>query len=281
MKIVGLVIIFMLLVFSVVTVIIPGSHSYKQKNPVVEIGKEIAKPLAKVDQIAPELGNALDQVDIKLPAIPGARKEKPGEDKTLTDHSGAIFSNMDLPKANFAGSTLTAAQFNGALLDGAVLEGANGADVNFAGAHMAGANLTASVLHGDFSGAELRKVVARGGDFNGSTFAGGDLSFASFSGASLRKTVMTDVYGAGAIFVGANLSGANFAKADLTGARFERADLSGAKFDDADMKLVNLTGAILHGADLSKARNLTLEQLSAACADAETKLPGGIAGARC
>ena len=79
---------------------------------------------------------------------------------------------------------------------------------------MAKANLNAVMFpNSDFTGAELREAVARASDLSGSKFIGGDVSFGSFSGANLRSArIISDVYGAGAIFVDSDLTGAAFRK---------------------------------------------------------------------
>ena len=68
-----------------------------------------------------------------------------------------------------------------------------------------------------------------------------------------------------------NLSGASLRGANLTGA-----DATSANFRDADFEGATLTGTILRGADLTGAKNLTVEQLSAAIIDDQTILPGYI-----
>jgi len=278
-KLIILIILFMVMIFSVAATVIPGS---KQKtNPVADIGKEITRPLTKVDTITPELSHALDNV--KLPSIATSKpKEEVLDARALGDHTGEIYSNKDLPKANFAGSLINATLFDGALLDGAVLEGAQGKTVNFVKARMAKANLNAVILPGaDFNGAELREATARAGNFSKSLFAGADISFASFSGSNLSNADLRNTYGAGAIFVGANLDDADFTGADLMGARFNQAILRDVIFAAADMSLADFTGASIQGADLSGALNLTSEQLAGACADKSTKLPEGVTATIC
>ena len=279
MKIVALLIVLMALVFSLVTMIIPGSRNFGGSNPAVELGKEIAKPLAQVDEIGPELSRALERSGVKLPGVSGERE---GPDHALADHTGAVFANLDLPRARFAGGVLTSAQFNDALLDDADLEGASGVNVDFSGARMAKSSLIAAVFRdSDFSGAELRESTARAGDFSGSRFIGGDISFASFSGARLAGADFTNVYGAGAVFMDADLADAVFANAELKGVRLDRAVLRDAVFPGADLTAASFDGARLEGADLSGALHLTTEQLAKACADASTKLPDGVAAPRC
>ena len=77
-----------------------------------------------------------------------------------------------------------------------------------------------------------------------------------FLAQKMRKAILTEIYAAGAIFVGADLT-------------------------DTDIQLANFSGAISHGADFSAALNATAEQLAAACADSETKLPEGVPATRC
>lgn len=64
--------------------------------------------------------------------------------------------------------------------------------------------------------------------------------------------------------------------ADLTEANFSGSDFKNANFTDADFARANLDGTILVGADLTGARNLTVDQLSRALLDETTRLPAYI-----
>jgi uncharacterized protein YjbI with pentapeptide repeats len=75
-------------------------------------------------------------------------------------------------------------------------------------------------------------------------------------GAFVRRTDLS----------GTSLRSANLAGADATNANFRNVDFEGAL----------LTGTILRGADLTGAKNLTVEQLSAAIVDDRTILPSYI-----
>jgi uncharacterized protein YjbI with pentapeptide repeats len=75
----------------------------------------------------------------------------------------------------------------------------------------------------------------------------------------------------GAFMRRTNMSGAN-----LVEANFARADATGANFREADFARANLDGTILIGADLTGARNLTVEQLARAGIDETTVLPNYI-----
>ena len=70
----------------------------------------------------------------------------------------------------------------------------------------------------------------------------------------------------------ANLQGVNLRDANLQEARLWRANLQGA-----DLRRANLQGAKLFGANLTKAIDLTREQLDEACGDDKTKLPDDLA----
>lgn len=96
----------------------------------------------------------------------------------------------------------------------------------------------------DFSGRDLRGVVATGMDLRGLNASGAKLRDAHFEGADLR----------GSCFSGANLSGAHLERADLRGSTFlsdangMAADLEGADFRGADLRGARFAGASLFGA---------------------------------
>ena len=78
-----------------------------------------------------------------------------------------------------------------------------------------------------------------------------------------------------------DIHGAFVRRIDLSGASLREADLSGAdatnaKFRGADFAGAVLSGTILRGADLTDAKNLTVEQLAESIIDEATILPGYI-----
>ncbi len=82
-----------------------------------------------------------------------------------------------------------------------------------------------------------------------------------------------------------DIHGAFVRRTDLSGASLRGANMSGADatnavFRGADFKDALLRGTVLRGADLTGAKNLTIEQLSAAIIDDETILPNYIDRAR-
>ncbi len=66
-------------------------------------------------------------------------------------------------------------------------------------------------------------------------------------------------------------------QADLSRANLQGADLGFANLQSANLRSAKLQGAYLLGADLTKAKNLTREQLDKACGDDKTKLPDDLA----
>lgn len=84
---------------------------------------------------------------------------------------------------------------------------------------------------------------------------------------AVKRTL--DIHGA---FVRrADLSGASLRGANMAGADATNAILRGADFRDAILR-----GTILRGADLTDAKNLTVEQLAEAIIDGDTLLPAYI-----
>ncbi len=108
----------------------------------------------------------------------------------------------------------------------------------------------------NLAGADLSNTCVKARDLHGADFDGADatlmcMSYANFSGASFRGT---------------DLSGANLAHAVLDGA-----DMTGARMTITSIK----------GTDLTRAKGLVQAQLDAACGDAETKVPDGLAVHTC
>lgn len=82
-----------------------------------------------------------------------------------------------------------------------------------------------------------------------------------------------------------DIAGAFVRRTDLSGASLQNANLAGAdarnaRFVGTDFKDANLKGTVLFGADLTDARNLTVEQLSEAIVDETTLLPDYIDGSK-
>ena len=79
---------------------------------------------------------------------------------------------------------------------------------------------------------------------------------------------------------GAFIRRTDFSDSNLRGADLTRVDAVGALFRNSDFRDARLDGMNLSGADLTGAKNLTVEQLSQAVIDAQTRLPSYIDRAR-
>jgi uncharacterized protein YjbI with pentapeptide repeats len=82
-----------------------------------------------------------------------------------------------------------------------------------------------------------------------------------------------------------DIHGAFIRRVDLSGASLRGANISGADATNASFRGVDfadavLRGTVLRGADLTAAKNLTVEQLAEAIIDDETILPSYIDRAR-
>lgn len=178
-----------------------------------------------------------------------------------------FFTGTDLAKANLAGSDLSLAELSnarlaGADLAGAVLEKAVGARVDFSGANMAGANLTAA----EFSRSNFQRANLVGADLTNSELSRSDFTEADLTGAIMAKAELPRIVLASAVVSGVTFTFSNLARADLRGVNFEDADFTGA--------YMFLT--VIEGADLSRTKGLSADQLDMACGSAETQLPSGL-----
>jgi uncharacterized protein YjbI with pentapeptide repeats len=168
------------------------------------------------------------------------------------------------------------------------------------------ATLNGAILRdANLSKADFQRASFRGADLEGANLLGTDLDLADFRNACLRKATLKDADLEDADFRGAYLGRAdlrspllkraNFANASLHGVELRNADLTRANFEGAVMQCfiynrdeptpsiecprldgANLSQARFPGADLRFATGLTQAQLSEACGDAATRLPGGL-----
>ncbi|MGW3651081.1 pentapeptide repeat-containing protein [Streptomyces sp. NPDC000878] len=102
-------------------------------------------------------------------------------------------------------------------------------------------------------------------------FTGTEWSHANLAGANLARAVIVDIYGESMNFAGANLAGADMHNSNMPGVVFSGADLTDAQLPGA------MPRASLYGTDLRRVRNLHPSNLESAYADADTKLPEGMA----
>jgi uncharacterized protein YjbI with pentapeptide repeats len=118
-----------------------------------------------------------------------------------------------------------------------------------------------NLFQGDFSNFEKRGL-----NLTGSRLRQADFSLAVMNRTRFANTDMRDVEAYGAVFSSSNFSGANLTNASFVGAYLEGASFAGA----------TLAGANFSGAQLTRATGLTQRQLSQACGDETTVLPGGL-----
>jgi uncharacterized protein YjbI with pentapeptide repeats len=169
--------------------------------------------------------------------------------------SCANLSHCDMSRAYLAGVNVRKADFSYSLLTAIIASCIEGKGANF---HKA--NLTRALFDGAIlTQANLSEVIAAGygehseDDPHPDTYT----SFldANLTGADLSRSDMQGVWLAQARLVGANLTGtnlkaaslyrANLTDADLTNADLQKADLTGCRLAGAILKRANFTGATL------------------------------------
>ncbi len=168
------------------------------------------------------------------------------EDYLLT--RPARLEGGNLRQLDGASAFLAMAELQGADLRDADLRDADLTWANLTAARMDGARLAETKLvTSDLTRVDLSRADMPEASLLGAYMDGTDLSHANLEEADLRE----------AIFIAAAFDQTNFSEARFSGARF---------YCSADGRICN---------DLTKARGLTLEQLSNACAESGTKFPSG------
>ena len=111
---------------------------------------------------------------------------------------------------------------------------------------------------------------------NSAVLTGTDLE-----GAELNATTLANVNARSADFANAEIAMSNMANGDFRSADFSDATLNGARltggrFGGADFDGASMNRTDIRSTDLSGARGLTQAQVSRACGDANTRLPGSL-----
>jgi len=189
------------------------------------------------------------------------------------DLSGGIFNqtfftSTDLREANLSGAELVRAEFSNANLAGADLSGANmekaaATRADFSGADLSNANLASA----EFSRSNFTRANVTGAEFNASEMNRSDFTEADLTGANMAKAELARV-----ILIDAVVSGVSFGYSNLS-----RANLTGTDLEDADLTGTYMFLTRIDGADLSRTKGLTADQLEIACGSADTRLPEGLA----
>jgi uncharacterized protein YjbI with pentapeptide repeats len=189
---------------------------------------------------------------------------------------GRSFAGCDLTGADLSHLDLSGIDLEQALLEAAVLTGVDLRNANltgavFARADLGGVDLTGAILNGaNFGGANLRDVKALGGldltdavfakaDLSGADFTGAKLSNADFSEATFEGADFSKVIGKKLFFLRVNLSSAILAGADLQRCSFIEVDVSGVDFSGANLSASTFItargdGAVFRDAKLDKLR---------------------------
>ena len=203
----------------------------------------------------------------------------------IIDHLKEIVETWkgSLENVNFAGADLRGYRLQGANFKGAILIGAKLNDIDLSGAILNYARLdSATIIRANLEKANLQ----------GAKLKYADLSYASLLSANLRncdlsKTKLINANLQGDLIWSSNLDDANLYKANLSGVNLYEATLINtnlkntnlsnsddrrAIFTDANFDGAILDGAYLWEADLSQAKNLTVNQLLKVKSLYETKL---------
>ena len=171
-------------------------------------------------------------------------------------------AGQDLIYLDLTGLDLGNANLNRANLTGVIANG-----VNFAEAQLVGADLTDARLRAaQFSGANLNQATLqntglRGGKLQGANLSETIISGADFGYSNLRRADLTQSNSSKKVsFNNADLNRADLSHAVLKDASFPSANLTSTQFVGAIFQnALNMTRAILHGADFT---NATLPQIS-------------------
>lgn len=166
-----------------------------------------------------------------------------------TDLHASVLIEANLQNIFLSESDLSRSRFDRADLSGADLSRSSIVQADFTDANLSGANLTEVLLTNEDS-------------LGGAFFIGTDLEKATLVGARQEDDD--------------NDRGVTFFRSNLAGADLSNANLRGSVFPEADLRGTVLSGTDLRGADLSRAKNVTKEQLSTAIMDATTKLPNDL-----
>jgi uncharacterized protein YjbI with pentapeptide repeats len=165
----------------------------------------------------------------------------------------------------------------GALLSDVNLRGATGIGSFLVNATLDRAHLQwADLSYADLRACDLTRADLQHAQLLGSDLRGAHLTDAQLQRSYLKSAILSEAILSGAKLNGTDLFGAELLDANLTGANLAKAILGNAKLNGADFSGAWFQETVLHGADLSQAKNLDEKQLSGAFYDEDTKLPAGL-----
>lgn len=237
--------------------------TYVRQNASIEYRFENEQRLA--GESAEQKANDVERprVDIRASLTVISRRERQTE-RPAVDLRGVRFRRIDLSQMNLRNVDLSSADLEGAVLIHADLSGAI----------LRGTKLGSVVVQKPCSGRyHVSDVEHLAANLSHARLRDAECELADLNHARLTETDLR-----GAFFFNADLSSATFRGARLRGVDFWLADLSftdfkGQYLSNANLKMADLKYANLMGADLSKTRNLTLDQLAGAAVDRRTILP--------
>lgn len=231
--------------------------------------------LARLEALIPVLHLQPDLPAINADLVPPAAQPEEALGEAMASPTDDILPPVDAAKVNSlkkaSGKTLlncqncklAGADFKKAYMRLASFQGSDLRKVDFSGADLTAGKFSRTNL----AGANLTRANAAGIELNGANLQNADLSYARLDAAQLRGADLT-----GAKLVGTNLRLIEW----VDGLSLRHVDARGAIFRFAFLLGVDFTGANLSGADFSRAKGLTNEQLSRACGDEKTRLPLGL-----
>lgn len=203
---------------------------------------------------------------------------------------GARWADVDLAKAKLIGAMLNRASLSGANLERADLRHAylqrasllraNLTKANLANARLADADLSstraedcelraAELCYANVQFADMTAATLQHADLTGANFLGATLDAADLRGAVVEGTNFRRVNFQRAILDGVRLRLANLEEADFKSARLFNCDLEFVELPDARFEHADLTGAILTGSVMPRARFRTATLRSTGLADIE------------
>jgi uncharacterized protein YjbI with pentapeptide repeats len=196
-----------------------------------------------------------------------------GTDLTRTDFSDACFTavaggDCD-PGLPGAPARLVGARVDGLRVDRAVMRGADLRGVDGGCVAPRPGDPDTSLRCPSFVDADLRDA-----DLSGSRVLGGDFAGAALTGADLARGLLV-----GTVFDGATLDGVRWVGADLTDGSLTGATAAGADWTNAILASADLTDASFDGATFAAGGTTTVTGASAECTPGPGERPVDLTGA--
>jgi uncharacterized protein YjbI with pentapeptide repeats len=275
--VIGAVLTFGLVIFSVLIVTFPGEWAHRILADAADSqSKRAIKALllpvhdllftgpAPVDEVGgPTTGVLANRIVLTDQSFVDPEKlDKVEVTRSFRDRDlrGAILSRADLRKSDFTGANLRSVNFNEANLQGARFDCRRSRNEMEDYPEDACANLQGAFLNGakaqsaSFVGARLQNAFLDGADLQNAQLNGAQLQEASLDKARLQNASLARADLSDASLNSTRLQGASLSHAKLHRAFFQGASLQGANLENAKMEGAWLDSANLQGAKLVSAR---------------------------